>query len=241
MYQPGVNTIWDMWRKIVPSPLFELFGTWDAAAGEGAGRYTIIARQCPFEPEDWAKLPAFPVDPVTVTDYSVGYDDSEVATYCYATAESFGITGKMALVVNGYRDAHALDGDKWKKYRYRPLNVALSFLKRDGSDPRIDGDMEKTAQKLLRWYGKNDEFLSGAISMVSPVKVGVSGYYSVGNRVEFLGGSFYLTGAQRKWVYGGPLTVELKMTRGYRYDNNGACQGPITNVGKRLKEMESGG
>lgn len=245
MYQTGVNTLWDMWRKIVPSPLFELFGKWDPTVGvRGIGMYVIIARQCPFEPNDWAnerKILRFPVDPVTVTDYSVGYDDSEVATYFYATAESFGITGKMAIVVNGYRNAHALDSDKWKKYGYRPLNVALSFLKRDGSDPEIDGDLEKTAQKLSRWYGKNDEFLSGAISMVSRDEVGVTDYFSVGNRVEFLGGSFYLTDVQRKWVYGGPLTVEVKMTRGYRYGNDGSYQGPITNVGKRFKEMEVGG
>jgi hypothetical protein len=240
MYQTGVNTIWDMWRKIVPNPLFELFGKWDPTVGErGIGKYTIIARQCPFEPNDWKKLIKFPVDPIVVTDYSVGYDDSEVSTYFYATASSLGITNNMALIVDNYKNVYEIDKDKWKKYGYRPLNVELSFLKRDETDSSsIDGSLSKISKMLSRWYAKNDEFLSGSISMESWDKVGVSDYYSVGNRVEFLGGEFYLTDVQRKWAYGGPLTVEVKMTRGYQYEGNGKYQSPIKNVGKRFKEIE---
>jgi hypothetical protein len=53
-----------------------------------------------------------------------------------------------------------------------------------------------------------------------------------------LGGEFYITNVQRKWTYGGPLTVEIKMTRGYQYGGDGSYKGPITNVGKRFKEIE---
>lgn len=242
MYQTGVNTIWDMWRKIVPSPLFELFGKWDPLVGEkGIGKYVIIARQCPFEPNDWKNLVKFPVDPIAVTDYSVGYDDSEVSTYFYATTSSLGITSNMALVVDNYRNAHEVDRDKWKKYGYRPLNVELSFLKRgEGDSGDINGRLGKISGMLSRWYSRNDEFLSGAVSMLSWDKEGVSDYYSVGNRIEFLGGEFYLTDVQRKWSYGGQLAVEAKLTRGYRYDGDGKYKGPIENVGKRLREMESG-
>jgi hypothetical protein len=235
-----VNTIWDIWRKIVPNPLFEIFGKWDPLFGKrGEGKYTIIARQCPFEPADWGKLTKFPIDPLVITDYSVGYDDSEVSTYFYATASSLGITNNMALIVDNFKNTHEIDRDKWKKYGYRPLSVELSFLKRDEMDANtINSNLGAISRTLARWYGKNDDFLSGNISMMSWDKTGVSDYYSVGNRIQFLGGEFYLPEVQRKWTYGGPLTVGVKITRGYQYDGNGNYKSPIKNVGKRLKEME---
>jgi hypothetical protein len=145
MYQTGVNTIWDMWRKIVPSTLFELFGKWDPLVGEiGIGKYVIYARQCPF-------------DPIIITDYSVGYDESQVSTYFYATAASLGITNNMALIVDNYKNAHELDAGKWRKYGYRPLSAELSFLKRDESDPGgINGSLGRISKMLSCWYGKND-------------------------------------------------------------------------------------
>jgi hypothetical protein len=80
MYQSGVNTLWDIVRKIVPDPMYELFGCWDS----DLKKYVITARQCPFTGTDWKKLPSYKINPVTLKDYNVGFDDSEIFTvYLY--------------------------------------------------------------------------------------------------------------------------------------------------------------
>ena len=84
MYQTGVNTIWDIFRKIVPDPMYELFGNWDIEEK----KYVITARQNPFSGSDWSKLPSYKINPTTLKEYNVGYDDSETYTVFYGIAPS---------------------------------------------------------------------------------------------------------------------------------------------------------
>jgi hypothetical protein len=131
MYQSGVNTLWDIVRKIVPDPMYELFGQWDTKDQ----KYVITARQNPFNKDDWRKLPSCKINPVTLKAYNVGYDDSEVSTVYYGIAPSFGYTNNMAIIVDDLKRNHVVDEERWKKYGYRPMFVELSFLKRDEIDP----------------------------------------------------------------------------------------------------------
>jgi len=236
LYQPGVNNIWDMWRKIVPSPLCELFGRWDF----DKQKYCIIARPAPFEAEDWAALDSFKIHPIALTDYDVGFDDSEVSTYFYATAPNLSITDNMSLVVDKYKENGAIDEEKWLKYGYRPLGTTIRFLKRDPDKPNsIPKALNDVAAMTKNWYCKNDEFLSGSINLISIDDDSVMKYPVVGARAQFLGGEFYIEQIDRKWTYGDSPKTTLKVTRGYMYGSSGALLGPIKNLGKRLKEFEA--
>jgi hypothetical protein len=127
------------------------------------------------------------------------------------------------------------------KYGYRPLCVELSFLKRsDANVGSITESLTKLSTSLAKWYALNDEFLSGTISLVSVDDKGLDMEYpTVGTRLLFLGGEFYTDEIQRKWTYGASPMSDIKVTRGYMYSASGEYAGPIKNLGKRLKELET--
>jgi hypothetical protein len=142
----------------------------------------------------------------------------------------------MALVVDELKKNHVVDEDRWKKYGYRPLNVELSFLKRDEIEPNdIENSLVKIARLLHDWYGNNDHFLSGVISVISYEDEKIK-YPVIGGRLEFLGGEFYIDDLQRKWTYGASPTTEIKVTRGGIY-KSGKYSGPIKRLGRHMNEF----
>jgi hypothetical protein len=235
MYQAGVNTLWDIVRKIVPDPLYELFGRWDA----DEQKYVITIRQSPFKSSDWSKLPCCTINPITLNEYTIGYDDSETYTVFYGIAPSFGYTNNMAMTVDELKRNHVVDEEKWKKYGYRPMFVELSFLKRDEIEPNdIENSLKKIGELLHSWYSNNDRFLSGVISVISYEDEKTT-YPVVGGRLEFLGGAFYIDEINRKWTYGTSPTSEIKVSRGGIYTESGDYAGPIKMVGRRMNEMRA--
>ncbi len=244
LYQTGVNNIWDMWGKVMPAPYCELFGRWDSTDGTDGtdGKYKIFARRAPFEAADWAGLKPDKVDipAIVLTDYDIGYDDSEVFTAFFATASTMGITETMSMVLDGFKIDVPVDEGKWTKYGYRPLMTDIKFMKRDGEKgDGIPGALKEISGRMKEWYSKNDEFLSGTISLVSIDDKDVMKYPVVGSKVGFLGGEFYVEQIERKWSYGDSPRTSLKVTRGYLYTSSGEPSKAIDNLGKRLKEMEN--
>jgi hypothetical protein len=244
MYQTGVNTIWDILRKIVPDPMYELFGNWDV----DKQKYIITARQNPFgrsgrnDWSDWNDLPYCKINPITLKEYNIGYDDSEVSTVFYGIAPSFGYTNNMALTVDDIRNSLVVDDGRWKKYGYRPLFTELSFLRRDGTEKNSVVKALVEIGKLLKgWYENNDRFLSGVISVISHEDEKAErpriGYPAIGCRLEFLGGEFYIDEIKRKWSYGASPTSEIKVIRGGVYKKSGEFFGSIKKLGHRMNEF----
>jgi hypothetical protein len=233
MYQMGVNTLWDIVRKIVPEPMYELFGRWDTEKN----KYIIIARQSPFRPLDWKSLPTFAIRPVTLKEINLGLDDSDVFTAYYGTAPSFGYTKNITLTVDSLHKNIKVDEERWKKYGYRPLNVEFSFLKRDNIDPNdVEASLKEIGELLESWYKNNDHFLSGIISIISH-EDDKKKYPAVGCRLEIIGGEFYIDEITRKWDYGKSPTSDINVIRGGRYAKSGEYEGPLKGLGKRLAEV----
>jgi hypothetical protein len=235
MYQAGSNTLWDIIRKIVPDPLCELFGYWNT----DRQKYIIVARQCPFTGEDWNALePVYKINPVTLKEYHVGYDDSDASTVFYGIAPSFGYTNNVSLTVDEIRESTTVDEEKWKKYGYRPLFAELSFLKRDDVDKNdVKKALSKIGELLHSWYSNNDQFLNGVISVIS-YEDDKTKYPVIGRRLEFLGGEFYIDEIKRKWAYGASPASEIRVSRGGIYRQNGEYSGPIPKLGRIMNEFE---
>jgi hypothetical protein len=211
-----------------------LFGNWDA----DKQKYVITARQNPFSKNDWNKLPSYQINQTTLKEYNVGYDDSETYTVFYGIAPSFGYTNNMAMTVDELKRNHVVDEERWKKYGYRPMFVELSFLKRDEIDPNdIENSLKTIGELLHGWYGNNDRFLSGVISVISHEDEKTK-YPVIGCRLEFMGGEFYIDEIKRKWSYGASLTSEIKVIRGGVYKKNGDYSGPIKRLGHRMNEFD---
>jgi hypothetical protein len=233
MYQMGENTLWGILRKIVPEPMYELFGQWDS----DEQKFIITARQCPFTAKDWKALPSHKINTITLKEYNVGYDDSEVATVFYGIAPSFGYTNNMVMTVDEIKNDLKVDEEKWKKYGYRPMFEELSFLKRDGIEPNeIKKALKKIGSLLYDWYKDNDRFLSGMISLIS-YESGEIKYPAAGARLEFLGGEFYIDEIKRKWSFGTSPMSEIKISRGGIYSESGGFAGPIKGLGRRINKF----
>lgn len=238
LYQPGINNIWDMWRRIMPVPYGELFGRWDNSA------YKVFARQAPFDADDWSKLDCVAIHPLALTGYDVGVDDSEIYSAFVATAPSLGFTETTAFVVDSADDARRpviVSEPKWMRYGYRPLVISVKYLNRDAADTKT-GDvataLHAAAEKAANWYKNNDTMLSGSISLISIDDKNYMTYPVVGNKVSFLGGEFYVEQVERKWAYGDSPRTSLKVTRGYMYDQSGNATGPIRELGKKITGIE---
>jgi hypothetical protein len=204
-------------------------------------KYVITARQNPFRGSDWSELQSYKINPVTLKEYTVGYDDSEVSTVFYGIAPSFGYTNNMAMTVDDIKNSLVVDDIRWKKYGYRPLFVEISFLKRDELEPNsVLESLKKIGVLLKEWYADNDRFLSGVISIISYEDENIK-YPVIGCRLTFLGGEFYIDEIeiQRKWAYGVSPTSEIKVIRGGIYNKeNGNYAGPIKMLGRRMNELD---
>lgn len=237
MYQSGANTLWDIIRKIVPDPLYELFGYWKK------DMYVITARQCPFRKAEWQALPRYTINPLTLKDYNLEYDDTEVSTVFYAIAPSLGYTNNMVLVVDELNRNLMVDEQKWKKYGYRPLFVELSFLKRDDVNTNsIEKSLNTIGTLLRNWYGHNDELVRGVVSVISHTEDALADdrqYPVIGGRLAFLGGEFYIDEIQHRWTYGASPTCELRVSRGGVYKEDGTYSGRLKGLGRRLNEIDT--
>ncbi len=235
-YQHGVNSVWDIWRSIIPAPIYELFGQWDDLSKTGS--YSIIARQCPFEPTDWNSLPCVAIHPLPLLSYDVGFDDSETKTFFYGTIPGSEISSTDSLAISNFKTAHAFDETKWPKYGYRPMDVTLRYFNRSSTATSTLTILGEVANLMKTWYAENDRFLSGTISLISIDDPDYMKYPKAGEKISFLGGQFYVERIARSWAYGNSPRQDLTITRGFRYDANGAQSGPILNLGKRLAEFE---
>jgi hypothetical protein len=80
-YNQANNYITDVWRNILPSPVYELFARFDAERK----RPVVVARQVPYgDPDngnkDWLGLEPYDVDPVSLVGYDLEQSDEEVYT-----------------------------------------------------------------------------------------------------------------------------------------------------------------
>jgi hypothetical protein len=233
LYQSGVNDIWSIWKGIIPAPLYELYGKWDS----DTQKYKIIARLTPFDADDWQKLESTTLNPNLLTDYSVGRDNSEVRTFFFATMP-WSVSREEALTVDYYQKTRKINKDKWPMYGYRPLEMSFRYVKRDPENQQdIESVLQKAADTMYNWYGKNDELMNGQIDIISADDKKLMAYPSIGMKLSFLGGEWYIERTNHTWTYGKSPITTLWVTRGYVY-NNGAMVGPIAGIGKRLKELE---
>lgn len=238
-YKTGENDIWGIWRSVIPPPIYELWGRWEPNANQKMVKYKVFARQAPFDAEDWAALPSVLIHPLVLTDYDVGFSNSEVKTFFYGEMPGSELSREETLVIDNYKDTRVIDSEKWKKYGYRAMEIYFRYFKRGAEENKTAKVLEKAAKTMYSWYRKNDEFLSGTISLISIDDSSIMRYPKVGEKAQFLGGEFYIEEIERSWSYGDSPRSRLTVTRGYMYKADGSGAGPIENLGKRLLEFES--
>jgi len=80
---------------------------------------------------------------------------------------------------------------------------------------KIDTTVKDMKYSLWNWFVRNEEYLSGALTLIVP-----SDYRDdvrIGQKIslEGLDGYFYAEGVNHNWRYQGPLLNTVSVTRGY--------------------------
>lgn len=233
LYTARANDIWTIWEGIVQKPFQELYGRWN----EETDMYAIYFRETPFSAHKWSDLRVQAIDPLYVRSVEIGKSDDDVYTFYATQLLGSSISRDQTMVISAYRDSVIADQDNWPKYGFRPLEMEFRYFDPDYFENEGAAlVMRQVNEMVFDWYSKNPEFLNGTIEMMTMP----DSYPRIGEKVRYLGGEFYVEETSRSWQYGGPMTTSLSVTRGYRYDENGNYIGPITNIGRFLKQQNAG-
>lgn len=212
----SVNNFSDMLRTLLPSNVFEIFGSVDEN-----GKPRLKIREMPFSPKEWSELEITPIKPVYLSGYDISQSDSEVYNAFLAYIEGSPEDPAKYATLAAIENKIDKDVQKMARYGYRPLQV--SFRGYDiSTEMEKDKDsanaIKKCNGKLKEWYGALDELYTGQISLVRGEGDKLP---KVGERVKFINYEFYVTDKSHSWNFMGPINVTLSVSRGAYYDKNG--------------------
>ncbi|GHU65089.1 hypothetical protein FACS189447_03400 [Spirochaetia bacterium] len=238
-YNQGQNKIMEIWRNILPSPIYELFPRINAS-----GTPKLVVRETPFDAESWKTLNKYEIDPLDLEDYDLTQSDDEVYTVFNSFLEGSVLSHDqytiISQVVHGGDSTIKMNVDKLGLYGYRPLEVSFrGYARKDN----VDGDNNSNIinrfaelnERVMYWYSRLDEMLSGSISIATDFHA--TKRPRSGERAGFLGGEFYINKTERSWSYGGTPKTNLTVTRGMKYNQDGTQANRMEGLGKRLIEL----
>lgn len=188
----------------------------------------LIIRATPFngtvingnERAAWDSLPAKTVPLGYLTQFNLNKTMDESYSF-YLVEPSIMDMKNLELVAMG---SEAFDTEAFEKYLYRPL-VKQQFYTRDFEEGEtaaaanyqdIFQVSKDGAETLRNWYELNDQYLSGNFTINVPSDAAVDPM--IGDKIAFEGlddAYFYCEGVGHSWTYGGSLTSNLSVTRGY--------------------------
>lgn len=242
-YNETDNIISDSWRKLLPSPVYEIFSTCIN------GKPKIYARQQPFGYEenayaDWKNLDIYKISPVSLISYELDQSDTDVYTafVSYIIGSAMDRKFYMATNQSGKDSIVEHDIDKQKLYGFRPLEVNFIGYDKQGNARNEDADtLKKSLQSLNKmlkyWYARVDEMYSGNITVCTNFNE-TDTNPKIGCRLGFLGGEFYITSVTHSWNYGGVPMIRLSVSRGLKYDSAGKIEGSLKNIGAVFAELK---
>jgi hypothetical protein len=225
-YSQGRNNIVDMWKNILPNPIYEIYGYCDRE-----GSMKIMVRESPFDEKPWTALRMTVIEPISLKSYSLRQSDEEVYTVFNCWLEGSIMGHDFYTVVNQYEgeeSAMVIDKLKLAKYGYRPLEMAFRGYDRsqnikEGASGLAER-FRKINERAARWYSRLDDMLTGNITIVTNF-VEPHRNPKIGEKVFFLDGEFYVKSVSHTWNYGGNPSINLNVSRGMIYNNGTVPEG----------------
>ncbi len=235
LYNVGANNVWQILSNLLFPPVNELFGRWNYLRG----KYEIVFRRTPFEPEDWKTLLWIEIPSIIITDHDIGKSNEEIFTFYLGELSGSGISRNLAIVSGESTGKnYIVDHDRWSKYGFRPMYVEFKYFNRDRDSAGAAALMRSVSEMLKRWFEHNDEFYSGTLTiMTSGDRKYMNRNPRIGEKIKFLGGEFYLETSDHSWEFEGPMVTKLTITRGYKYNASGEMEAPIDQVSRKLKAI----
>jgi hypothetical protein len=245
-YNESNNLIANVWRNILPKPVYEIYSYCDD------GNPKIVSRQVPFgdseSGDDWKKLNLYLISPISLISYDLSQSDEEVYTafMSYIIGSARDRSFYMAVRQTGEDDIVSHNVEKQKIYGFKPLEISFTGYDRQGSTGNKDADhltkvLKELNKTVASWYSRLDDMYSGTITICTDFNKPETNPRA-GHRAKFMGGEFYITRTEHAWNFGGTPTMRLSVSRGMIYDDDGKIvsgdEGIISNVGRRFRELE---
>lgn len=184
-----------------------MFGQKDGAQA------VVVFRNTPFTKELWGKLRSHEIEEIDIITENLSYSDNENYNLFWAgtTLTPFASTFELKKMV-----PPRINEDNVKRYGLSPLEVqveGLQLLKDKESVQTVD--LVKMAndlnQKLVDWFSKNNEFLSGT------TEIRGKGDIKIGQKLirkELWGFEFYIEGVTQNFQVYGEWHTTAQVTRG---------------------------
>ena len=233
LFDTGKINVIDYIRKLLPSPIYEVFGFID-----DMNKPKLCARKVPFDDPK----ASFDIKPVYLTDFTLTRNCEEVYTafmpYIEGSSQSadfyMNLQSAMAGKENGYNAAIS-NQDKVKVYGYPLLTcsfVGYNLNPETGSEGVSNTEMRKLADKMNQWFSKMDEMFNGDFTIVNIARNRTA---KIGEWVGFLEGLYYVNSASHSWNYGDNPMINYRVGRGGIW-NNGNFKA-ITNLSVVYREF----
>jgi hypothetical protein len=243
IFNQGQNSLVEMWKNILPNPVYEIYGYCDRAGKPG-----IMARESPFDKDTWRLLQATKVNPISLKGYNLARSDEEVYTVFNTWLEGSTMGHDFYTVVNQYKgedSAVVIDDDKLSIYGYRPLEVAFRGYDRSKNIKDESQDLNQKFKALNErvklWYSRLDDMWSGTVTLTTNFNEPDCNP-RIGERLLFLDGEFYIKKSDHAWAYGGTPTNTLTVSRGMVYKDGEmtkGAEGILQKLGDEMREIEA--
>lgn len=242
-------------RNLLPKNVYEFYGVIIN------NKPKIRIREMPFSANVWKNLPSLRINPDFLTQYTLTKSIEEVYTVFYSYIEGSAISPDfyeklqaIEMGTNAENAVAAINMSKVNLYGYNPLKC--NFVGFKNSVATETADVIKKRYKdlniLLRdWYGDLDTMYDATISVArdsagnyqtekfkinDPYYKLFKGSGSIGEKLKFSEGEFYITGVEHSWRYGQSIMITYHCERGGNYDSAGNYH-ELTNISMPYAEF----
>ena len=236
LYQNTTVNLISYLRNLLPQNIYEIYSTIKN------NKPIIKIRELPFDLDNngWKGLKCSPIKSDVLTDYTMTKSGSEVFTVFYSYVEGSILDHDRYVKINSNQDGFdtaAKNENKLALYGYKPL--CLNFIgfncgEADNSETNksLKENFKKLNNRVKTWYENLDEMYTATISVINNGQ----NVASIGERISFLNGEFYVTGEDHQWNYGGSNKLIYHCERGGVYSTN--TFQPLKNITKAFAEIE---
>jgi hypothetical protein len=165
-------------------------------------------------------LPSLRIDRDHLVSFDLARSMDEVYTFYSVKEAAFQLSDMTRLLLG----QAIVDKERLGTYLLKPLVTELFFTRMEnpeGSDKEKEQKemldiAKRSSQTLYNWFKNNDQYLSGAVSIMVPSDN--KDDPKIGQKIEVDGieGFFYVEGIAHLWSYRGPLRSDLSVTRGFQ-------------------------
>lgn len=236
LFTGGRISIIDYLQKLLPSPIYEIFGRLD-----DNGKPTLVFREAPFdEPKS-----TFKINANVLTDFTLTKSCNEVYTAFLPYIEGSNMDPSYYMnlqagksIAKGY-DAVQKNEEKISVYGFQLLTCSFAGYNSNPDNPSKQGfsadTIQDLAMKMQQWFSCLDEMYAGDFTIVNYMEK-KDKKAQIGDWIGFADGLFYITAEKHSWTYGDNPMINYSVTRGGNY-KNGAFK-PLENLSRAYREFE---